>query len=129
MKIIKFLITAISALALAGHAAAWSTNHANSSSVDPVVKSARKKSHSKIILTHGDIRHGRYKLIGDVTVTVNKAALFDPDPTPQKVAAKLRAKAAEMGADAVIFVRYRRIGWDPVAWELQGKGRAVKFKK
>jgi hypothetical protein len=80
-------------------------------------------------LTHGDIRNRRYKLIGDITVTVNKAALFDPDPTPKMVAVKLKEKAAEMGADAVIFVRYGKVGLPPVAWELEGKGRAVKFKK
>ena len=41
---------------------------------------------------------------------------------------KLREKASELGADAVILVRYGNGGMSLMSWgSLEGKGRAVKF--
>jgi len=130
MKIVTFSIIAISALALAGCASTWSTSSVDSSSADAVATSAPRKSPAKIMLTHGDIKNRGYKLIGDITVTVNKTTAFDANPTQEMVAAKLKEKAAEMGADAVIFVRYGKVGMGILSWgSLEGKGRAVKFNK
>jgi uncharacterized protein YbjQ (UPF0145 family) len=83
---------------------------------------------AKIILTTGDITDRKYQAIGDIDVTVNKATIFDKDPTPALVDERLRAKAAELGADAVIFVRYGTVGVSFLSWgSLDGEGRAVFF--
>ena len=70
----------------------------------------------------------RYASLGDVTVTVNKTTIFNADPTREMVNDKLREKAAELGADAVILVRYGSGGISLMSWgSLEGKGRAIKF--
>ena len=56
-----------------------------------------------IVLTTSDITDRKYQAIGDIKVTVNKATIFDKDPTPALVDTRLREKAAEIGADAVIY--------------------------
>ena len=61
-------------------------------------------------------------------MTVNKTTIFNADPTPEMVNEKLREKAADMGADAVVLVRYGKGGISALSWgSLEGKGRAVKF--
>ncbi|ANK83257.1 MAG: hypothetical protein TEF_03645 [Rhizobiales bacterium NRL2] len=81
-----------------------------------------------IMVTEGDITDRDYRTLADLEVTVNKATLFHDDPTPADVDKKLRAAAAELGADAVVLVRYGTVGVTPFSWgTLDGQGRAVKF--
>jgi len=88
-----------------------------------------KTDPAKIVITEGDIGDRPYETIGDISVTVNKTTLFHPDPTKELVAQKLRDEASEIGADAVILVRYGTVGVSFMSWgSLDGKGRAVKFK-
>ena len=76
-----------------------------------------------------DITDRSYRVIGDIEVTVNKTTIFHPDPTPELVDQKLREKAAELGADAVILVRYGTVGVSLISWgSLDGKGRAITFE-
>lgn len=83
-----------------------------------------------IILTKDDIGDRPYEVIGDITVTVNKTTLFHPDPTPALVDEELREEAAELGADAVILVRYGTVGVSVLSWgSLDGQGRAIFFTK
>ncbi|MBO6784203.1 MAG: hypothetical protein JJ899_13170 [Alphaproteobacteria bacterium] len=83
-----------------------------------------------IILTKDDITDRSYEVIGDIKVTVNKTTIFHSDPTPEKVDERLREKAAELGADAVILVRYGSVGVSALSWgSLDGQGRAVFFPK
>jgi hypothetical protein len=95
----------------------------------PVVTSDRPATDpAKVILTKGDITDRKYQAIGDIDVTVNKATIFDKDPTPALVDQKLREKAAELGADAVIFVRHGTVGVSLFSWgSIDGEGRAVYF--
>jgi uncharacterized protein YbjQ (UPF0145 family) len=95
----------------------------------PELKSGRPASDAtKIVLTTGDITDRKYQAIGDIEVTVNKATIFDRDPTPALVDEQLREKAAELGADAVIFIRYGTVGVSLFSWgSLDGEGRAVYF--
>ncbi|MDP2000572.1 MAG: hypothetical protein Q8K22_13420, partial [Rhodoferax sp.] len=61
-------------------------------------------------------------------VTVNKTTVFHPEPTQELVNAQLREKGAELGADAVILVRYGKGGISFFSWgSLDGKGRAIKY--
>lgn len=81
-----------------------------------------------IVITTGDITDRPYRSLGDISVTVSKWTIFDADPTPEKVNDALRAKAAELGANAVVLVRYGTVGIGALTWgKLDGSGRAVAF--
>lgn len=82
-----------------------------------------------VLLTENDITDRPYQVLQDLEVTVRKQTLFSPEPTREKVAEKLRRKAAALGADAVILVRYGTVGLGIIGWgELEGRGRAIKFE-
>ena len=66
--------------------------------------------------------------LGDISVSVNKTTVFNADPTREQINSKLKEKAASLGADAVILVRYGKGGIGLMTWgHLEGKGRAIKF--
>jgi len=62
------------------------------------------------MITDRDIVDRRYESLGDISVTVNKTTIFHAEPTREMVNIKLQEKAARIGADAVISVRYRNPG-------------------
>jgi hypothetical protein len=134
MKIRLFYAIAIAALMLAG------CGTRSSSSVSPTIGAAPvagspsakpiAKSPDQIILTDGDITDRPYQSLGDIEVTVKKWTIFDSDPTREKVAAALKEKAAEIGADAVVLARYGTVGIGFSSWgQMDGQGRAVVFKQ
>jgi ABC-type glycerol-3-phosphate transport system substrate-binding protein len=130
IKCIK-IAAAVVVLTLAG-CATWSTSSVDNSSADakPTITSehSSRKDPSKIEITDKDIVNRKYQPLGDVTVTVNKTTIFNKDPTQEMVNIKLQEKAAELGADAVILVRYGNGGISLFSWgSLEGKGRAIKF--
>jgi hypothetical protein len=89
-----------------------------------------KTDPAKIIITEADITDRPYKVLGDISVTVNKTTIFDRDPTREVAAQRLKEEAAKLGADAVILVRYGTVGIGLLSWgSLDGKGRAVAFTK
>ena len=98
----------------------------------------RKDSHAaiekptdsaRITVTESDVTNRKYVSLGDITVTVNKTTIFNADPTKELVNEKLKEKAAELGADAVILVRYGSGGISLMSWgSLEGKGRAIKYQ-
>jgi hypothetical protein len=121
----------ISAVVLAG-CASWSTANVDTRNADAprdaAVANGARKSPSQVQLTDKDVNDRQYVSLGDISVTVNKTTVFNADPTPAMVDEKLREKAAEMGADAVILVRYGKGGVSLMSWgSLEGKGRAVRF--
>lgn len=87
------------------------------------------KSPDQVILTESDISDRPYRSLGDIDVTVKKWTIFDKDPTREQAAQALKEKAAAMGADAVILVRYGSVGIGFTSWgQLDAQGRAVVFK-
>lgn len=81
-----------------------------------------------ILVTEEDITDRAYTVLGDIEVTVNKATIFDRDPTRALIDEELREEAAKVGADAVILVRYGTVGIGFASWgSLDGKGRAVAY--
>ncbi len=87
-----------------------------------------RKSPADVTLTEGDITDRPYQSLGDIKVTVAKWTIFDKDPTQEAVGQALREKAAEMGADAVILVRYGSVGIGFTSWgQMDGQGRAIVF--
>ena len=88
------------------------------------------KSPDQITLTEGDITDRPYQSLGDIKVDLQKWTIFDKDPTREMIADALKKKAAEMGADAVVLVRYGTVGLGAFTWgEMDGQGRAVVFKQ
>lgn len=82
----------------------------------------------QVLITENDITNREYRVLGDISVTVNKTTLFNKDPTREMVEAELKIKAAELGANAIIFVRYGTVGISFMSWgALNGKGRAVVY--
>jgi len=108
--------------------ATWSTSSVDSGDRQ-VASVAQPTSPEKVLLTENDITDRKYLSLGDITVTVNKTTLFHSNPTKEQVNQKLREKAAELGADGVILVRYGSVGASPLSWgSLEGKGRAIRFQ-
>lgn len=108
--------------------ATWSTSSVDNSAADITAGQGPKKQPSQIQVTESDITDRKYRMLGDISVMVNKTTLFHPDPTREMVTEKLKEKASEMGADAVVLARYGTGGISLMSWgSLEGKGRAVKF--
>ena len=128
----KKILTVCCVAALTG-CATWSTSNVDTRQVaaNASVQTTNSKiTADKVKITDGDLVDTKYVPLGDLTVSVNKTTIFHPNPTPQLVNDKLREKAAEMGADAVIFVRYGDGGVSLFSWgSLEGKGRAVRYVK
>ena len=124
----KIILTALLAASLTG-CATWSTSSVDSKSADTAVSTQAKKTPpSSVVITDKDIPDRKYQSLGDITATVNKTTIFNADPTQEMVNEKLREKASELGADAVILVSYGNGGMSLMSWgSLEGKGRAVKF--
>lgn len=93
-------------------------------SVPPTTAAGR--STDAIRLTSTDITERKYRSLGDITVTLSKWTIFSADPTRAEIDDKLEAKAAALGADAVILVRYGSVGMSAFSYgQLKGSGRAV----
>ena len=91
---------------------------------------AKKSDPTAVLVTDKDITDHKYHSLGDIKVNVSKNTIFDSDPTPAKVDEALREKAADMGADAVILVRYGTVGVSFTSWgSLDGSGRAVVYDR
>lgn len=110
--------------------ATWSTASVERSQAAQEQRTVQSTQANNILISQQDINYPPYTVLGDITATVNKITLFHANPTREMVNEKLREKAAKLGADAVIFVRYGEVGVSPLSWgSLEGKGRAVKFNK
>ncbi len=83
---------------------------------------------SDIIVSSSDITNRKYRILGDIEVTVNKTTIFNDDPTPEMVDERLREEAAKLHADAIVLVRYGTVGASRFSTaSLKGQGRAVTF--
>lgn len=126
-NILSVIVAAVLTTSLTG-CATWSTSSVDTSSSSTPIAEVKSTTPDKIQIFQGDITDRKYRTLGDITVTVRKTTLFHDDPTKEDVKSRLREEAAKLGADAVVFVRYGKVGVS--AWSygsLEGKGRAVKF--
>jgi hypothetical protein len=107
--------------------ATWSTSNVDVSE-DSTIVGAKQKDPESVLVIESDISDRKYKILGDIEVTVNKTTIFHEDPTREMVNLKLKQEAAKLGADAVTFVRYGTVGMSLMSWgSLNGKGRAIVF--
>ena len=82
----------------------------------------------KIIVTDRDISDRPYRVLGQVFVRAKKVGVFDRPPVEEKVDILLKARAAELGADAVINVWRERGGVTIFNFGyMDGIGTAVAF--
>ncbi|MDG1288044.1 MAG: hypothetical protein P8P30_10880 [Rickettsiales bacterium] len=105
----------------------WSTASVSNES-GTATAPAKKKSAAFVRIMTEDITDRQYESLGDIEVNVNKTTIFHADPTKAMVNIELKEKAAELGADAVVLVRYGTVGIGLMSWgSLDGKGRAVRY--
>lgn len=126
------ILLLVSLLILTGCGGTWSTANVKSVDDTKLAKVAEdiQKSPLDIIITESDITDRKYKVLGDISATVNKTTIFHKDPTQEQVNEKLQQEAIKIGADAVILVRYGTVGVSFMSWgALNGKGRAVVFSE
>ncbi len=104
-------------------------SYSSVSTPDGATKASYEPTKAEAIqITPFDIKDKKYEVIGDINAQANKPTAFHDDPTKADVNKELQEKAAEIGADAVIFVRYGEVGVGLMSWGvLEGKGRAIKF--
>lgn len=83
----------------------------------------------QVMITEKTLPEGTYSLIGPLDVSVKKLTVFHKDPTQEQADIELRKKAAGMGADAVMEVRYSS-GIGLTTWGyMDAEGKAVKLKE
>ena len=83
---------------------------------------------SSVIVTEEDIPEKKYDVLKDIKITVKKSSLFHEDPSVNIVEGKLKLKAAELGANAIIFVHYEDVGVSLMSrGAITGKGKAIVF--
>ena len=105
----------------------------------PEPKAVEKKSEKQemnisftpnILMYDLDVMDRPYVSLGEVSASVTKLNPWGDEPTQDAVAQKLKEEALKKGADALIFVRYTKLG---VSWNraggLEGKAQAVKFTR
>ena len=118
---------AVCAILVSG-CATWSHSTVDNAPQRPAAPVAKATPAAQIAVMESDASR-KYASLGDITVTVNKTTVFHPAPTRELVNQALKEKAAEMGADAVVLVRYGTVGVSLMSWgSLEGKGRAVKYE-
>ena len=94
----------------------------------PVVRTVTNPA--EVLLVEADLTERPYQSLGDVEVVIDKTTIFNADPEHKLINERLREKAARLGADAVILVRYNETGVSLKSWgKFEGKGHAVAFKE
>lgn len=96
----------------------------------PVVKEVKIALPSTVLMYDLDITDRPYTSLGEVSVSMTKLNPWGEEPTQAQVEAKLKEEAVKKGADALIFVRYNKLGasWNRLSG-IEGKAQAVKFTR
>jgi hypothetical protein len=81
------------------------------------------------IVTEGDISDRPYQELGTVTAKAGKFSRVSRNPDRSDFDTKLRLKALQMGADAVVRVHYTPTGASLMRWGgIKGEGVAIKYR-
>lgn len=82
---------------------------------------------NNIVISESHIKGKKYTSVGPISVEIKKTTIFNSDPTEEMANDLLRKKAKQMGADAVINVRYDS-GMGLLTWGyIEATGIAVRF--
>lgn len=122
MKTIKILTIAISVTILSGCASYRISSNIKNDSI-------KEKSINKItpvLITEGTPKR-KFKEISPIEISIKKLTIFHQDPTKEQANQALIEKAREIGADAVINVKYKSgIGFTTWGY-IDANGTGVKF--
>lgn len=89
--------------------------------------SVEQASSNNVVISESHIKGKKYISVGPISVEIKKSTIFNADPTEEMVNDLLRKKAKQMGADAVINVRYDS-GMGLLTWGyIEATGIAVRF--
>jgi hypothetical protein len=81
------------------------------------------------IVTEGDIADRPYAELGIVTAKAGKFSWVSRNPDRSDIDTRLRLKAIQMGADAVVRVQYTPTGASMMSWGgIKGEGIAIKYQ-
>jgi hypothetical protein len=81
------------------------------------------------IVTEADISDRTYTELGTVTAKAGKLTWVSRNPDRGDIDLKLKDKARQIGADAVIRVHYTPTGASMMSWGgIKGEGVAIKYK-
>lgn len=70
----------------------------------------------------------RYHVLGDILVHGAQLSVFGTPPSPELLLLELRRRAAHLGADALIQVRFGTAGMTFTSWhEHEVRGRAIRY--
>lgn len=96
----------------------------------PVVKEVKIALPNTVLMYDLDITDRPYTSLGEVSVSVTKLNPWGEDPKQSDAEAKLKEEAIKKGADALIYVRYTKVGVSYNRWSgIEGKAQAVKFTR
>ncbi|AOO63848.1 hypothetical protein [Sulfurospirillum halorespirans] len=95
-----------------------------------VVTEAKIALPSTVLMYDLDITDRPYTSLGEVSVTLTKLNPWGEEPTQTEAETKLKEEAVKKGADALIYVRYTKLGasWNRLSG-IEGKAQAVKFTR
>ena len=95
-----------------------------------LIGKGKAKTGAGMLVTEDDLSDRNYTVLGDINVHLHKSYFFFfDDPSKELVNAKLREKASELGADAVLLARYGALGFTFFSpGTLKGQGRAIRFE-
>ena len=122
MKELKLLTVVICLTTLSGCA---SYRISSNVSIDPT-KEINTNKNTPILITEGTPKR-KFKEISPIEVSIKKLTIFHQDPTKEQANQALIEKAREIGADAVINVKYKSgIGFTTWGY-IDANGTGVKF--
>jgi len=79
------------------------------------------------IFATGVVPDKKFKDLQRIEISIKKLTAFHADPTKEQANAELKKRAAQMGADAVVNVRYQS-GVGFMTWGyIDAQGMGVKF--
>lgn len=93
-----------------------------------VAASPHTSNFDGFIVTEGDISDRPYQELGPVTAKAGKFSWVSRNPDRSDIDTRLRFKALQMGADAVVRVHYTPTGASLMSWGgIKGEGIAIKY--
>ncbi|NCD12444.1 MAG: hypothetical protein EOL93_07805 [Epsilonproteobacteria bacterium] len=96
----------------------------------PVVKEMKIAPANPLLMYELDITDRPYTSLGEVNVSLTKLNPWGKEPTKEEAEAKLKEEGLKKGADALIFVRYEKVGVSYNRWSgIEAKAQAVKFTR
>ncbi|MBN1838839.1 MAG: hypothetical protein JW802_02225 [Campylobacterales bacterium] len=95
-----------------------------------VVKEMKIAPANPLLMYELDITDRPYTSLGEIEVSLTKLNPWGKEPTKEEAEAKLKEEGLKKGADALIFVRYEKVGVSYNRWSgIEAKAQAVKFTR